>query len=132
MRQFKLFVFFMATSILFGLTSCGNDEIAADESPKGLVGIWVCDWDDEDDYIFCFREDGTGYDYFTSEGLDEYDYFSYKVRGNNITLYYKDGVGDDEYWKMTIEYDLSKDGKLLTLYDLDDDDMQVVHFTRRK
>ena len=110
-----------------GFVSCGDDNEEEKDGSASIVGTWVCDFHVETDYIICFKADGTGYDYFTEDGLDEDDYFSYKVRGDKITLYYHDS--DDD---VTIEYDLSSDGKQLTLYGMDDNDMAVLHFTRRK
>lgn len=118
----------MVAIVSVGFVSCDDDD---EENEASIVGTWVCDFDPATYYIVCFKADGTGYDYFTEDGLDEDDYFSYKVRGDQITLYYHDS-DEDDYWNMTIEYDLSSDGKRLTLYGMDDNDMAVLHFTKKK
>ena len=118
----------MVAIVSVGFVSCGDDDDDEKSGTPSLVGTWVCDFDPATDYIVCFKADGTGYSYFTEDGLDENDYFSYKVRGDQITLYYHDSI----YWNMTIEYDLSSDGKRLTLYGIDDNDMAVLHFTKKK
>ena len=135
----------MAVTMSMSFSSCflfggddDDDDDKQDSTADALVGTWVCDFDEDTDYIFCFKSDGTGYDYFTEDGLDEDDYFSYKVRGKTITLYYEEHGWDyrynepeTEYYNITIEYDLRQNGKSLTLYGLDDNDMAVLHFTKR-
>ena len=121
----------MVAIVSVSFVSCDDDDDVRKDDVSSLIGVWVCDFDPETDYIICFKEDGTGYDYFTEDGMDDDDNFSYKVRDDKITLYYYDSY-DDEYYNCTIEYDLSKDGKRLTLYGLDDNDMAVLHFTKRK
>lgn len=123
-------------AFLLGLSfiSCHHDdpddqEQTETETPT-LIGIWICDFESDIDFIICFKEDGTGYDYFTGNTEEEREEFSYKVRDDKITFYYWDSY-EGKYYNRTVEYDLSSNGKSLTLFGMDNNDMAVLHFKRK-
>lgn len=129
--KFNWMTILMVAILSVGFVSCGKNDDDDIGGTSSIIGTWVCDFDTTTDYVICFMSDGTGYGYFTEDGLEEDDHFSYKVREDKITLYYHSSYADN-YWNKTIEYDLSSDGKRLTLYGMDDNDMAVLHFTKRK
>ena len=124
----------IAALLCVGFSSCchhDDDQEEIEKETPTLIGVWVCDFEPGVEFIICFKDDHTGYYYFTGlDDKDERDDFSYKVREDKITLYYYDS-DEDYYWNETIEYDLSSNGKSLTLYGFDDNDMAVLHFKKK-
>lgn len=114
---------------------CADDCKCTQTKPMAsIVGRWVAIIDEEDGetFVMKFREDGTGYG---CEGhkensvktYPEYQ-FSYKIVGNEIQI--QPYVKDSKWDNMWLDFTLSSDGKKLTIYGLDDDDLSVLHFTK--
>ncbi|MCQ2247354.1 MAG: hypothetical protein MJZ69_11310 [Bacteroidaceae bacterium] len=102
------------------------------QSSTSIIGTWRIDnWLDGGGYYeFCFKEDGTGYEEcqeYSGKQVEHWD-ISYKVREGKITIYYGE---DEDWWDWTLDFDISIDGKILTIYGMDDDDMKVMKFKRK-
>lgn len=101
-RVFNWVTILMVVFMGIGYTSCNdnddNDDDNSDDLRSSLIGTWV-DYEffdhNEDGYWFTFREDGTG----TYEELGNTYDFTYKVKGNELTITEKSG---DEIYHFVI------------------------------
>lgn len=117
--------------LLLPLFSCSSNSNSDDESEengskKTIVGKWKCyenaygyKW--EQPMIFVFEKNKTGYHSETEDGRNRKYDFDYRIEGDYVIINKKE-----------VQYELSKNGKELTLYGLDNDDMAELHLQRVK
>ena len=120
----RLFSCLLILLFITGFSSCGDDEPAS----SSIVGKWYCasdSYSEPMDFIMCFLNDGTGYCYWTDD-RDDVSYFDYQVDGNKIKL-----LGS-EYWltNVTVTYKIYDNNKRMTMYGLDDNDLEKLDFER--
>lgn len=110
--------------------SCGShDEPSSDPSPQEMiVGKWICyedaygdPWDEP--FVIQFDSDGTGYLWDQTFPFSEREEFSYIIMESKLRIKFEDEV-------IIVRYSLSSNGKKLTLYGFDDDDMEELYFTK--
>ncbi|MDE7409700.1 MAG: hypothetical protein K2N09_06730 [Muribaculaceae bacterium] len=118
----------IAMLMTFFFVAC-NDEDEPKEEKLGIVGKWECKldaygdpWDEP--LIMFFDSDGTGYQWFPSEGpFSDRMEFSYVVTSSKLKV-------KDQYGTYELKYEISSNGKTLIIYGLDDNDMEELWFTR--
>ena len=126
MKFLKYFLFMILPLVA---AACSDDK----DEPQvatGLIGEWECMVDAYGDFwdeplIFVFNEDGTGYEWFSDEPYSYRTRFTYTTTSSELRIKF-----DSESYFDELRYKLSSNGKSLTIYGLDDDDMSELHFTR--
>ncbi len=123
----------MMLSTVTLLSSCGDDDeddptpIPTPNPEVSIVGLWQAEYDENEYFVMCFKENGKGYGCEKGKEDKARSQFSYQLKGDKIYFY-----GDDTIWEnVVVEYELSKDGKQLTIYGVDDNDLSVLHFKRQ-
>lgn len=89
MRYFLVILLFPI--LLFG---CSSDD-SEDNNIKSsdIIGEWVCNEKESGNYFY-FMDDTEGYiSTYTDGFIQKGKYFSYTIKGNRLTAYYKDYVG---------------------------------------
>lgn len=107
----KLTTTLMMLLLCIGMVSCSEDK--EDDEPKSssIVGTWQCDEDDE--YLFVFKSNGTGYEDYEGERW-EFEY-TYNAESGRLVIFEEE---DDSYsFKVRIS------GKSMTMTDEDGDSL---------
>lgn len=117
-------------ALFLPLTACSDDEDEPKASEPSIVGEWECLYDSygeswDEPLVYVFDEDGTGYQWFTSEPYSNILEYTYVVMSSKIRIKTYYGVHN-------LRYEISADGKHLILYGWDDNDMEELYFTRVK
>lgn len=126
----NLFKCFFMCLLVVAFSSCGNDDKdEPNENHPSVVGKWECIYDSYGDFwdeplIYVFDEEGTGYQWFSDEPFSYRLEFTYSITSSKLKIKTK---YDDVY---NLRYELSSDGRNLTLYGWDDDDMSILKFSR--
>lgn len=127
----------LAVLMSIAFIACDNDKSNGDEisQPQDyLVGQWQCKldaygdpWDEP--LIMQFDADGSGYYWFSDEPFSERYEFDYVATSSKIKMWEEE---DGYQYHYDLRYEMSSNGKNLTIYDFDDDDMEVLKFVRIK
>lgn len=124
--KYMLFMF-----LALSASSCGDDkDDDLTQHEVSIVGEWSCvsdaygvPWGDP--LFFQFREDGTGYEWFSEEPYSNRCDFTYQTYGES-----KLKIVTDQMKILDLYYRISPDGDHLVIYDWDDNDMSVLEFVR--
>lgn len=115
----------------FALTSCGSgdDDDPTPNPQEMIVGKWISYYDAYGDpwiepLEYQFYADGTGYGWFQEEPFSYRWEFTYAISQTKIRF-----NEDGEIYHLP--YEMSADGKSLVLYDMDEDDLQEIHFVKQ-
>ena len=91
----------VAILMCVNFASCSSDDDDEKEPETfSIVGTWIMEEGDMDQWTLVFKADGTGVESWVDDGYDESDQFTYRLDMDNRKLYIQVVGGESSVWSI--------------------------------